>query len=221
MLAMASAPSKRSRIRRAPARADYERETIEAILDEGLVAHVAVVVDGQPFVIPTLHARVGDEVYVHGSTASRLVKALAAGTPACLTVTLLDGLVLARSAFHHSMNYRSVVVLGQARLVEGEEERMTAMHAFTERLVPGRWEEARPPSRKEMKATQVLALSLAEASAKLRTGGPVDDEEDYALDVWAGHVPLRMAVGAPVPDPRMEAGTTESGALRDWLSARA
>lgn len=207
---MATAPSARARVRRAPARADYERATIDAILDEGKVAHVAVAVDGQPFVIPTLHARVGDAVYLHGSTASRLVRALAAGAPACLTVTLLDGLVLARSAFHHSANYRSVVVLGQARLVEDEGERTEAFRALTERLVPGRWAEVRAPNRQERKGTQLLALGLDEASAKVRTGGPVDDEEDYALDVWAGHVPLRLTASAPVPDPRNPAGREPS-----------
>lgn len=215
-----AAPSARALIRRAPGRADYARETIDAILDEGLVAHVAVAVDGQPFVIPTLHARVGNEVYIHGSTASRLIRALTAGAPTCLTVTLLDGVVLARSAFHHSCNYRSVVVLGRARIVTGEQERLEAMRAFTERIVPGRWQEVRRPNRKEMKATQILALGLDEASAKLRSGGPVDDEEDYALGVWAGHVPLRLTACAPLPDPRMPPETARSSALTAWLRAR-
>src|ERR1700742_617956 len=151
-----TAPSERSRVRRAPKRADYERETIDAILDEALVAHLGFVADGQPYVIPTLHARVGDEVYVHGSAASRMVTLLGAGVPACLTVTLIDGLVLARSAFHHSMNYRSVVVLGSARFVEGPEEREAALEAFTEKLLPGRWDEVRPPTRQELKGTRVL-----------------------------------------------------------------
>src|SRR4051812_38037122 len=145
------APSPRSRVRRAPARADYDRATIDAILDEALVAHLGFAVDGQPYVIPTLHARIGDEVYLHGAASSRMVKELGSGLPACLTVTLVDGLVLARSAFHHSMNYRSVVVLGTARFVEGPEEREAALAAFTEGLIPGRWDEVRPPSRQELK----------------------------------------------------------------------
>jgi uncharacterized protein len=213
-----SAPSARSRIRRAPSRADYDRATIDAILDEGLVAHLGFAVDGQPYVIPTLHARSGDTVYVHGSAASRMVRTLASGTPACLTVTLLDGLVLARSAFHHSMNYRSVVVLGQARLVEGDAERREALRVFTERLVPGRWDEVRPPSRQELKGTQVLAMTLDEASAKLRRGGPVDDDEDYALDVWAGVVPLTLQRGAPEPDDRLRDGTAPSDAVVRWAA---
>ena len=156
-----TAPSARSRIRRVPSRADYQRETIDAILDEALVAHLGFAVEGQPYVIPTLHARVGDIVYIHGSAASRAIRALSGGLQACLTVTLLDGLVLARSAFHHSMNYRSVVVLGEARPVEGPEERLKALEAFTERLIPGRWDEVRWPSRQELKGTRVLALDLA------------------------------------------------------------
>jgi nitroimidazol reductase NimA-like FMN-containing flavoprotein (pyridoxamine 5'-phosphate oxidase superfamily) len=211
-----AAPSDRSRIRRAPARADYDRATIDAILDEALVAHLGFAVDGQPYVIPTLHARSGDVVYVHGSAASRMVRALAAGTPACLTVTLLDGLVLARSAFHHSMNYRSVVVLGQARLVEGDAERREALRLFTERLVPGRWDEVRPPSRQELKGTRVLAMTLDEASAKLRRGGPVDDDEDYDLDVWAGVVPLALERGTPVPDERLRPESAPSPAVDGW-----
>jgi nitroimidazol reductase NimA-like FMN-containing flavoprotein (pyridoxamine 5'-phosphate oxidase superfamily) len=213
-----SAPSERARVRRAPARADYDRATIDAILDEALVAHLGFVADGQPYVIPTLHARRGDEVYLHGSAASRMIRTLGAGVPACLTVTLIDGLVLARSAFHHSMNYRSVVVLGQARFVEGPEERAAALEAFTERLIPGRWAEVRPPSRQELKGTRVLALSLDEASAKLRTGGPVDDEDDYALDAWAGVVPLRMAPGAVEPDPLLRDGIPLSPAVAAWVS---
>lgn len=208
-------------MRRAPARADYDRATIDAILDEALVAHLGFAVDGQPYVIPTLHARIGDEVYLHGSAASRLVTMLGAGMPACLTVTLLDGLVLARSAFHHSMNYRSAVVLGRARFVEGPDERAAALEAFTERLIPGRWSEVRPPSRQELKGTRVLALPLNEASAKLRTGGPVDDEDDYALDAWAGTVPLRLEPGAVEPDPRLREGIALSPAVAAWTAAAA
>jgi nitroimidazol reductase NimA-like FMN-containing flavoprotein (pyridoxamine 5'-phosphate oxidase superfamily) len=215
-----SAPSPRARVRRAPSRADYDRATIDAILDESLVAHLGFAVDGQPYVIPTLHARRGDVVYVHGSAASRMVRTLAAGTPACLTVTLLDGLVLARSAFHHSMNYRSVVVLGQARMVEGDAERREALRAFTERLVPGRWDEVRPPTRQELKGTRVLALELDEASAKLRSGGPVDEDEDYALDVWAGVVPLTLERGTPEPDERLRPGIAPSPVVDGWAATR-
>jgi nitroimidazol reductase NimA-like FMN-containing flavoprotein (pyridoxamine 5'-phosphate oxidase superfamily) len=216
-----SAPSERARVRRAPSRADYDRATIDAILDEALVAHLGFAVDGQPYVIPTLHARIGDEVYLHGSAASRMITMLGAGIPACLTVTLIDGLVLARSAFHHSMNYRSVVVLGRARMVEGSEEREAALEAFTERLVPGRWAEVRPPSRQELKGTRVLALSLQESSAKVRTGGPVDDDEDYASDAWAGTVALRLQPGAAEPDPLLRADVPLSPAVAAWVDGAA
>jgi nitroimidazol reductase NimA-like FMN-containing flavoprotein (pyridoxamine 5'-phosphate oxidase superfamily) len=217
---MATAASERSRVRRAPARADYERATIDAILDEALVAHLGFTVDGQPYVIPTLYARVGDDVYVHGAASSRMATMLGAGIPACLTVTLVDGLVLARSAFHHSMNYRSAVVLGHARYVEGPEEREAALAAFTERLIPGRWAEVRPPRRQELKGTRVLALSLTEASAKVRTGDPVDDEDDYALDVWAGVLPLTVEPGEPKPDARLREGIVPSEAVTRWRPAR-
>jgi nitroimidazol reductase NimA-like FMN-containing flavoprotein (pyridoxamine 5'-phosphate oxidase superfamily) len=203
-----------------PARADYERETIEAILDEGLVAHLGFAVDEQPYVVPTLHARVGEQVYFHGSSASRTVRALAAGAQMCLTVTLLDGLVLARSAVHHSVNYRSVVVLGQARAIVEPAEKMTAIEAFTERLIPGRWDEVRGPTAKELKAIQVLALPLEEASAKLRVGPPVDDEEDYALDTWAGVIPLDTVASAPIPDSRLADDTTISLAAQRWIARR-
>jgi hypothetical protein len=200
-------PTPRTRVRRAPKRATYDRAAVEAILDEGLICHLAFVHDGHPFCIPTLHARVGDVVYVHGSAASRMVRSLEGGAPACLTVTLVDGLVLARSAFHHSMNYRSAVVVGSLHDVTDPAERERALEAFTEHLLPGRWAEVRPPNRKELKATSVLAMPLDEASAKVRTGPPVDDDEDYALPVWAGVVPLGTAPGVPIPDPRLTPGT--------------
>jgi nitroimidazol reductase NimA-like FMN-containing flavoprotein (pyridoxamine 5'-phosphate oxidase superfamily) len=214
------APSPRTRVRRMPARADYERETIEAILDEAMVAHLGFSVDGWPYVIPTLHARVGEQVYFHGSSASRTVRALAAGAQMCLTVTLLDGLVLARSAVHHSVNYRSVVVLGKARAIERPTEKMAAIEAFTEQLIPGRWEEVRNPTVKELKAIQVLALPLSEASAKLRVGPPVDDDEDYALDIWAGVIPLSTVAGEPTPDERLSDGIALSPAARAWAAHR-
>ena len=216
----AKAPSPRTRVRRMPARADYERETVHAILDEAMVAHLGFAVDGQPYVVPTLHARVGEQVYFHGSSASRTVRALAAGAQMCLTVTLLDGLVLARSAVHHSVNYRSVVVLGQARAIEEPAEKMAAIEAFTERLVPGRWQEVRPATAKELKAIQVLALPLDEASAKLRCGPPIDDEEDYALDTWAGVIPLSTVAGEPSPDERLADGISPSPAALAWADRR-
>jgi uncharacterized protein len=212
-----SASSARTKIRRVPARAMYDREAIDAILDEALVAHLGFLHDGQPYVVPTLHARIGDEVYFHGSAAGRAIRTLAEGVPACLTVTLLDGLVLARSAFHHSVNYRSVVVLGRARLLGQGSERAEALEAFVERLVPARWGEVRPPSPKELKATGVLALPLDEASAKARAGPPMDDRDDYLLDSWAGVIPLRMAAGVPAPDPRLAPGTAASSAVQSWI----
>jgi uncharacterized protein len=214
------APSPRTRVRRMPARADYERETIEAILDEAMVAHLGFSVDEQPYVVPTLHARVGEQVYFHGSSAGRTVRALAAGAPMCLTVTLLDGVVLARSAVHHSVNYRSVVVFGKAWAIEEPAEKMAAIEAFTERLIPGRWDEVRAPTAKELKAIRVLALPLDDASAKLRKGPPVDDEEDYALDVWAGVITLSTAVGEPTPDERLPEDISPSPATRAWVARR-
>ena len=193
--------SARTRVRRESARAAYDRAAIEAILDATPLCHLAFVHDGQPFAIPTLHARVGDVVYVHGSVASRALRTVGSALPACLTVTLLDGLVLARSVFEHSVNYRSVMLLGTLTAV-GDGEKVVALEAFTEAVVPGRWAEARPPSRKELAATDVLAMPIVEASAKIRTGGPDDgDGPDADLPVWAGTVPLERRWGAPVPDP--------------------
>jgi nitroimidazol reductase NimA-like FMN-containing flavoprotein (pyridoxamine 5'-phosphate oxidase superfamily) len=199
------APSERTTVRRLPARAVYDRESIDAILDEGLVCHVGFVAEGQPFVIPTTYARKGGRLYVHGSAASRMLRELAGGVDVCVTVTLLDGLVLARSAFHHSMNYRSVVVLGRAREVVDPAEKSEALAAIVDHVVPGRSAESRPPNDKELRATRVLCLPLDEASAKVRTGPPLDDEEDYALPYWAGEIPLRVVAQAPVPEPRLDA----------------
>jgi len=196
-------PSQRVRVRRLPKRAAYDRATIDPILDEALVCHLGFVHKNQPYVIPTLFARVGDRLYVHGSSASRMLGSLASGISACVTVTLLDGLVLARSAFHHSVNYRSVVLLGTAVPVTDPAEKTAALRAFTNHMVPGRWEDVRPPTDQELKATSVLYLLLDEVSAKVRIGPPVDDEEDYALDVWAGVVPLSLQAGKPVPDERL------------------
>jgi nitroimidazol reductase NimA-like FMN-containing flavoprotein (pyridoxamine 5'-phosphate oxidase superfamily) len=191
----------RTKLRRLPKRGAHDRETIDAILDEALISHIGFVHDGRPAVIPTLHARIGDEVLIHGSAASRMLRALATGVDLCLTATLIDGLVLARSAFHHSVNYRSVVLYGTARIVTEPDEKETALEAFTERLLPGRWAEVRWPTAKELKATSVLTLPIEEGSAKVRSGPPIDDEPDYALDVWAGVVPLSLTRGEPVPDP--------------------
>jgi hypothetical protein len=189
-------------LRRLPKRGAHDRETIDAILDEALISHVGFVFDGRPAVIPTLHARLGDDVLIHGSAASRMLRALTTGIDLCLTATLIDGLVLARSAFHHSVNYRSVVLYGRAHLISEPDEKEQALEAFTERMVPGRWADVRWPTRKELKATTVLTLPILEGSAKVRTGPPIDDEPDYALDVWAGVVPLTLVPGEPVPDAR-------------------
>jgi nitroimidazol reductase NimA-like FMN-containing flavoprotein (pyridoxamine 5'-phosphate oxidase superfamily) len=195
------------RLRRKRERGSYDRAVIDAILDEALIAHLGIADDsGQPIVIPTLHARDGDLVYCHGSAASRTLRALAGGARVCLTVSLIDGLVLARSAMHHSANYRSVVLLGTARSVEQPAEKLAALRAVVEHIVPGRWGEIRPPSEDELTATAVLAIPIEEASAKVRTGAPIDDEEDYALGAWAGVIPLSVSAGAPEPDALLAAG---------------
>jgi uncharacterized protein len=199
--------SERVRLRRKRERGSHDRGLIDAILDEALIAHLGIADEhGQPFVIPTLHARHGDLVYLHGSTASRTLRALDAGMPACLTVSLLDGLVLARAAMHHSANYRSVMLLGEARSVASPEEKLIALEAIVEHIVPGRWAEARPPSENELKATSVLALGIEEASAKVRRGPPQDDEDDYALPIWAGVIPIATQAGEPQRDARLAAG---------------
>lgn len=200
-------PSDRVRLRRKRERGSYDRAVIHAILDEALIAHLGIVDrDGQPFVIPTLHARSGDVVYCHGSTASRTLRTLAEGAPVCLTVSLLDGLVLARSAMHHSANYRSAVLVGRARLVDDEEEKRAALKAAVEHIVPGRWDDVRAPTANELTATSVLAIPIEEASAKIHVGGPADDEEDYALPAWAGVIPLVTRTLAPEPDARLPEG---------------
>jgi len=203
----APAPSERVRLRRKRERGSYDRRVIDAILDEALIAHLGIVDEqGQPFVIPTLHARSGDVVYCHGSPASRTLRALAAGAPACLTVSLIDGLILARSAMHHSAQYRSAMLLGTARSVVDAKEKRAALHAIVEHIVPGRWADVRAPTDNELKATAILELPIDEASAKVRVGGPIDDEADYALPAWAGVIPLIRRVGAPEPDERLRAG---------------
>jgi len=214
-------PSGRTRVRREPHRGRYDRETIDAVLDAALVCHLAFADDGQPFAVPTLHARVGDVVYVHGSSASRALRGLAAGAPACLTVTLIDGLVLARSVFEHSVDYRSVLLLGRLRAVDGDDEKLIALEAFTEKLVPGRWAEARSPNRKELAATSVLAMPIEEASAKIRSGPPGDGESpDAELPVWAGNLPLLTGWGEPVADPLLRPGIPVPASVRDLLDVR-
>jgi len=196
----------RTSLKRLPKRGHFERETINRILDEGFICHVGFVVHGQPFVIPTGYARVDDKLYIHGSQASRMLKTLAQGVDVCVTVTLVDGLVLARSAFHHSINYRSVVVFGKAKLLSNREEKIAALFALSEHFIKGRWDDVREPTEQELKATSVLAMKLEEASAKIRTGPPLDDEEDYSLSIWAGVIPLRMVAGDPINDPRLNEG---------------
>ena len=204
---MDSTQTKRTTVKRLPARGHYDRETINAILDEAFICHVGFVVDGQPYVIPTGFARIDDQLYIHGSAASRMLRNLSTGIEMCVTVTLIDGLVLARSAFHHSINYRSVVVLGKAELVTDENEKNAALEALTEHIVPGRWADVRWPNELELKATSVLKLPIEEASAKIRTGDPKDDEEDYTMDIWAGVLPLTLTPGEPVADARLDPDT--------------
>ncbi|MCH8997299.1 MAG: pyridoxamine 5'-phosphate oxidase family protein [Proteobacteria bacterium] len=208
-------PTARTRIKRQHERAHYDRETVHAILDAGLLCHVGYVIDGQPYVTPTCYWRSGDRVYWHGSSASKMLRRLEAGVPVCFTVALLDGLVLARSGFHSSIDYRSVMAFGVAEKVADEARILAALEAFSERLAPGRWAEQRPPNDQEIKATTVMALDLKEVAAKVRTGPPNDDEADYDDPVWAGNVPIRSRVEAPVDDPRLKAGI----ARPDYLQA--
>jgi nitroimidazol reductase NimA-like FMN-containing flavoprotein (pyridoxamine 5'-phosphate oxidase superfamily) len=198
---MSPSPSKRTEVRRLPERASYDRQLIFAILDEALICHVGFVHEAVPVVIPTIHARVGDTLYFHGSPVSRLLRGMRSGREICVNVTLVDGLVVARAAFHNSMNYRSVVLFGSPRIVDNADEKWAALEAVTEHVVPGRWAECRPMTDKEFKGTLVAALPIDEASAKLRTGGPEDDAADYDLPIWAGVVPLSMTPGEPVDDP--------------------
>lgn len=198
--------TQRTTLKRLPKRGVYDRELVYSILDEGFICHVSFAVAGQPFVIPTGYARIADQLYIHGSQVSRMLRTLAQGIDVCIAVTLVDGLVLARSAFHHSMNYRSVVIFGRAEIVEEKEAKLAALFAFSEQVIPGRWNDVREPTQQELKATTVLSLPLTEVSAKVRTGPPLDDEEDYALKVWAGVLPLRIIAGEPIGDPRLPEG---------------
>ena len=209
-------PTKRTQVQRLPDRGKYDSATIYPILDEAFLCHVGFVVDGQPFVIPTGFARIGDTLYIHGSAASRMLRTLAGGIQVCVTVTLVDGLVLARSAFHHSMNYRSVVILGRATQVDDREEKLRVLRAFTEHIVAGRWDGLRPVTDSELKATTVLALPLVEVSAKIRSGPPKDETEDYALPIWAGVLPLRVVASAPVADPKLPGGIATPEHARNY-----
>ena len=215
------AKSERNRVRRLAERADYDRDTVYSIIDEALICHVAFAQDGQPFVIPTIHARMDDTLILHGAKASRLLKHVQTGAPICVAITLLDGLVVARSVFHNSMNYRSVVLFGQGHVIEGKEERLRALEVLTEHVVPGRWRDARPPNRKELNATTVVALPIESATAKLRAGPPGDDEEDYALPIWAGVIPMGQVFGAAQDDPRLADGIATPDYIQGYRRPKA
>jgi nitroimidazol reductase NimA-like FMN-containing flavoprotein (pyridoxamine 5'-phosphate oxidase superfamily) len=204
----ASLQTPRTTVKRLAKRADYNRDTIYAIIDEALICHVGFVVDGAPVVIPTIHTRVGDTLYFHGSAASRMLRSLRDGVDACVTVTILDGLVMARSAFHHSMNYRSAVILGKGREVVDREEKLRVLDALVEHVCAGRSRDVRPPNESELRQTLVLAIPLSEASAKIRTGPPIDDEDDYTLPIWAGIIPMALTPSVPIDDARLTAGVT-------------
>jgi len=211
----------RTTLKRLPKRASHEREVINQILDEGFVCHVGFAVNDQPFVIPTGYARVDDTLIIHGSQASRMLRTLGKGIEVCVTVTLIDGLVLARSAFHHSMNYRSVVVFGRASVIENRKEKIAALLALSEHMIPGRWKDVREPNESELQQTTVLSLPIDEASAKIRTGPPLDDEEDYDLPIWAGVIPLQMTAGDPIYDPRLALETEAPTYARNYQRSKA
>ena len=200
------APTERTTLKRLAKRGNFDRDVVYGILDEAFICHVGFIVEGRPVVIPTAYGRVGDRFYLHGSAANRMLRTAETGVDICVTVTLVDGLVLARSAFHHSINYRSVVIFGRASAVEDPREKLDAMRSFMQHVVPNRWADVREPTDSELKATIVLYLELMEVSAKVRTGPPIDDEEDYAMPVWAGEIPLRLVAGVPIPDPRLAEG---------------
>ena len=209
-------PSARTRVVREPERGVYDRETVYRILDEAFLCHIGFSVDGQPFVIPTSYGRKGANLYIHGSAASRMLRQMKEGVSVCVTVTLLDGLVLARSVFNHSMNYRSVVILGKATLVEDPEEKLAALHALSEHIIPGRWDDVRQPNERELKATSVLRVPIEEFSAKVRMGPPIDDAEDYSIATWAGVVPLEINAGTPISDPKLDSGFEAPSYVRNY-----
>ena len=210
----------RTRVVRESERGVYDRDTVYRILDEGFLCHVGFAVDGQPFVIPTSYGRNGASLYIHGSAASRMLRQMKEGVPVCVTVTLLDGFVLARSVFNHSMNYRSVVILGKAMLVDEAAEKLEALRLLSEHILPGRWADSRQPNERELKATSVLRLPIEEFSAKVRTGPPIDDEEDYAFPTWAGVVPLEMTAGEPIDDARLQPGQEAPGYAKNYSRNR-
>jgi nitroimidazol reductase NimA-like FMN-containing flavoprotein (pyridoxamine 5'-phosphate oxidase superfamily) len=212
--------TQRTKLKRMPSRGHYERELVYQILDEGSVCHVGFTVDGQPFVIPTAYGRVGDHLYIHGAAASRMMRSLQTGIEVCVTVTLLDGLVLARTAFHHSMNYRSVVIFATATAVQDTDQKLLALEAFSEHIVPGRWAEVRQPTPEELMVTSVLELPLSEASAKVRTGPPDDEEQDYSIPIWAGVIPLKLIATTPIPDSRLPQGITLPSYLHNYTRNR-
>ena len=209
-------PTERTTLKRLPKRAEYDRAAVYRVLDEAFICHVGFAFEGKPIVIPTSYARIEDDLYIHGSAASRMLRSVGVGIDVCVTVTLIDGLVLARSAFHHSINYRSVVMFGKAKIVDDLGEKMGALRAFTEHIVPNRWEDVRLPDASELQATLVLRLPLVEVSAKVRTGPPIDDEEDYKLPVWAGVIPLTLTAGPPVSDDRVLAGIEAPGYATEY-----
>jgi uncharacterized protein len=213
-------PTPRTRVVREPERAAYDRETVYQILDEGFLCHVGFAVEGQPFVIPTSYGRVESNLYIHGSAASRMLRQMKDGVAVCVTVTLLDGLVLARSIFNHSMNYRSVVILGKATLVDDPKEKIEALYALSQHILPGRWDDSRQPNERELKATSVQRVPIEEFSAKVRVGPPVDDAEDYAFPTWAGVVPLKMVAGEPIDDARLLPGQEVPGYARRYTRKR-
>ena len=219
-MSTSSAPTPRTRVVREPQRASYDRDVVNRILDEGFICHVGFSLDGQPFVIPTSYGRHGDVLYIHGSAASRMLRNVSGGVPMCVTVTLLDGLVLARSIFNHSMNYRSVVVLGNGIPIEDREEKLTALRLLSEHIVPGRWDEIRQPNEKELKATTILRVPIQEFSAKVRQGAVVDDEEDYAFPVWAGVLPLNVVPGDPIKDSRLVEDTPVPDYVKNYSRSK-
>lgn len=213
--------TEKSNVKRLSKRGFYDRETIYKILDDGIICHVSFIINGQPFIIPTAYARVADDLYIHGAKSNQMMNALNSGADACIAVTLLDGYVLARSAFHHSMNYRSAVLFGKGRIVEDKEEKLMALKAFSEHLITGRWADARNPNDKELSATIVLKFSIEEASAKIRTGPPVDDKEDYkSSNVWAGVVPFQLRVGEPIADEKLKKNIPLPGYLLEFLKSK-
>ena len=213
-------PTQRTRVIREPDRGVYDRDSAYQILDEGFLCHVGFAIGGQPFVIPTSYGRKDSSLYIHGSAASRMLRQMKPGVPVCVTVTLLDGLVLARSVFNHSMNYRSVVILGKATLVDDPVEKLAALRILAEHILPGRWDDARQPNERELKATSVLRLPIEEFSAKVRTGPPIDDEEDHSFPTWAGVLPLETRVGTAINDPHLDSACAVPGYVRNYSRKR-